>query len=756
VENTVDANKAYAINEVAAPGYIFVSITGDEKCPDALGGTVQLDEGEDITCTITNDDVAPTLTLEKTVVTDDGGTAVEGDFQAYISGDPVDWDSAETLSAGNYTASEDGLFGYTAGDWGGDCDADGDVSLSVGENLTCTITNDDVQPLLTVTKIVESGAAQASDFTLYVEATQVTSGAQNGFDVGDYVVSEDSETGYTGTISGDCDADGNVSLAVGDEKACTITNVRDLGTIVVNKIIDADGDTQTTNDQTPGENWQFDVDGWTGDTTDAPSGVTNASGSSTFADLRTGEYTVIETLQEGYDLIDVSCDNQTGSFDNVDSIDQVEVEKDSTTTCTFVNAPNGVLHGRKYHDENANGEEPEFDEDLLSGWTINLYKYDDQENDYLFYDSFVTDDDQHFGWYWFENLFPGDYKICEELQTGWEQTYPLDAENDNCHLVSLPEDTSATSINEEILNAVTGPAYDFGNVEYGSVLVTKYSDDNGNGQRDEGEDTLSGWTMNLDELSDITDGNGEVLFENLLPGFYTLSEDLQDGWILTGISCEEGEQGQTDNEFLVPVTSGQTISCEVGNLQEVLGVSIEKSNDSPASSAGATVTYTLTVTNDGNTPILGVDIIDVLPGEFTYVSGSTSGDTISDPTITAGKLTWENVGDLGAGESFTISYQATIASDAADATYTNIATCQAFSRTEEEIECNVVTSDVTLGTGVTLSASVGGQVLGAATELPAAGSNTALLYIFIGMILGGFGLRVHANDLEEKKGKKNA
>jgi len=52
----VTANVAHTINEDGRTGYHFVSITGNAKCPAVLGGTATLDEGEAITCTITNDD----------------------------------------------------------------------------------------------------------------------------------------------------------------------------------------------------------------------------------------------------------------------------------------------------------------------------------------------------------------------------------------------------------------------------------------------------------------------------------------------------------------------------------------------------------------------------------------------------------------------------------------------------------------------------------------------------------------------------
>ena len=47
---------ALAINETQLSGYHFVSITGDARCPAVLGGTITLVPGDDITCTITNDD----------------------------------------------------------------------------------------------------------------------------------------------------------------------------------------------------------------------------------------------------------------------------------------------------------------------------------------------------------------------------------------------------------------------------------------------------------------------------------------------------------------------------------------------------------------------------------------------------------------------------------------------------------------------------------------------------------------------------
>ena len=83
---------------------------------------------------------------------------------------------------------------------------------------------------LTVTKVVvnnDGGTASASDFTLLVDGNPVASGVPVSVAPGAHVVSETGgPTGYTASISGDCDAQGNVTLAAGETKSCTITKQR--------------------------------------------------------------------------------------------------------------------------------------------------------------------------------------------------------------------------------------------------------------------------------------------------------------------------------------------------------------------------------------------------------------------------------------------------------------------------------------------------------------------------------------------------
>jgi hypothetical protein len=67
-----------------------------------------------------------------------------------------------------------------------------------------------------------------SDFQLFIDGlvtTPVTSSVTTTVAPGAYVVYETGVEGYEATIGGNCTVDGEVTLAEGDEKTCTITNV---------------------------------------------------------------------------------------------------------------------------------------------------------------------------------------------------------------------------------------------------------------------------------------------------------------------------------------------------------------------------------------------------------------------------------------------------------------------------------------------------------------------------------------------------
>src|SRR5206468_12119585 len=101
--------------------------------------------------TIPTDNKAPKRPLPTRRSSDLGGTKQVADFPLFVNGSPVTSGVATTLSANVlYTATETSDPGYTASAWGGDCAANGTITLAPGDNRTCTNTNDDKAPKVTL------------------------------------------------------------------------------------------------------------------------------------------------------------------------------------------------------------------------------------------------------------------------------------------------------------------------------------------------------------------------------------------------------------------------------------------------------------------------------------------------------------------------------------------------------------------------------------------------------------------------------
>src|SRR3989339_64444 len=118
--------------------------------------------------------VPTSLTLDKIVVNDDGGTAVESDWTLTATGPTsisgpgaagsTDVVSGGTFVAGAYTLSESaGPAGYTASSWsciknGGAPVVGSSITLEAGDTATCTITNNDnvVVPLTATLHVIKT------------------------------------------------------------------------------------------------------------------------------------------------------------------------------------------------------------------------------------------------------------------------------------------------------------------------------------------------------------------------------------------------------------------------------------------------------------------------------------------------------------------------------------------------------------------------------------------------------------------------
>lgn len=221
----------------------------------------------------------------------------------------------------------------------------------------------------------------------------------------------------------------------------------------------------------------------------------------------------------------------------------------------------GKLRVCKYEDVDADGQRGD-DESPLSGWEFTLY--DDQGEQVG--EPQETGDD---GCTEFTDLPPGTYTAKETLQPGWFNTDPgLDG-------APCMSDTCANPSKEGTVVEDQTVELQFGNVEACTIQVCKYEDANANGQRDDDEAFLSGWTIGLDDTgSATTDDSGCVSFLVVPVGNHTLSEDLQAGpppWFntdpgLDGAPCLPADCPKPQKEQACATPGGST-TVEFGNLQ---------------------------------------------------------------------------------------------------------------------------------------------------------------------------------------------
>ena len=301
----------------------------------------------------------------------------------------------------------------------------------------------------------------------------------------------------------------------------------------------------------------------------------------------------------------------------------------------------GDLIVYKFHDLDEDGEYDD-GEPMLEGWEFTL-SIDGSD-----IDSGLTDEN---GELLFEGLEPGEYTVTETLEDGWTNTTPL-------------------SQDVTVVDGQTASVW-FGNIpvpddpEEGDLIVYKFHDLDEDGEYDDGEPMLEGWEFTLsidgsDIDSGLTDENGELLFEGLEPGEYTVTETLEDGWTNTTPLSQD-----------VTVVDGQTASVWFGNIEEFLpytelDLAILKSVDKPTADPGELLTYTLTYWNNGDLVATDFTITDDFDERYLTIVDAAGG------TVADGKIVWELPGPLAKEDGKkTITYTARVKSEMPDGT-TNI------------------------------------------------------------------------------------
>jgi uncharacterized repeat protein (TIGR01451 family) len=560
-----DAGVTYTLSEEEMDGYAQTSLVCvDRDTDEQVSHPVTLALGQKVECTITNGDIAPTLTLVKNVTNDNGGTAAADDWALTaapadnqyqtISGDGTATGDAQ--AGVSYGLSEAGPDGYAASNW--NCDGGtlvgSDITLEVGDTVTCSITNDDIPPRLTIIKVVtndDGGQLEAGDFPLYVDDIQVTSGTEyTSFDAGTYSVTEDQQDGYSFVdFTGDCLADGTITLVVGGVYTCYVNNDDQPVHITVTK--------QVTNDD-GGTAGVGDFDLYV-NSTQVTSGVDNTFPANV-------EYTVSEIAQvDGYDQTSLTCTDQ----DQNDLGSTFTPTNGDSVTCVIVNddvAPKLKLVKTVTNDNGGTASEDNFQA-----------KIDGNNVDW---DQDVT-------------LAAGSYTASELALAGGEgygaSDWTGDCAADGSITLSLRDEAVCYITNDDIAPQLT-------------VIKTVVNDNFGTATP--GEFTMNVDGTNVSDPSFPGDASGTTVTLNV--GEYNVTEDAFEDYTPSYSADCTGT-----------IALGETKTCTVTNDDDP-DPSIGVVKDGPATAyEGDLVTYTFVVTNTGDTVLNDVNISDdIATGEI--------------------------------------------------------------------------------------------------------------------------------------------
>jgi uncharacterized repeat protein (TIGR01451 family) len=330
--------------------------------------------------------------------------------------------------------------------------------------------------------------------------------------------------------------------------------------------------------------------GWTielyrSGTTDAvDSTVTSGGGHWAFYDVAPGVYSVKEVLKSGWEQNRAP----TGTF---------TMDHDTPRTgLDFWNFKPGTVDVYKFNDINGDTLENGLDDGRVQEFTLTGP------------DGPATASTNADGNLSFTNLKPGDYELSEAAPTdGYESTGRLPVE----------------------FTLELGGSYSIiiGNTDYASVSVFKFNDRDGDGGWDEApleEGLIRSFTLegpagpSSETTTAATDSSGNLKFEHLKPGTYTLTESALSGWFagstwpvtFTLVGGEAYSIDVPNTEFAkVDVFKFNDLDGD-GNWDDEPGLAREFRLEGPAGPSSAVVTGTTDA--DGNLSFTGLK-----PGSYT-------------------------------------------------------------------------------------------------------------------------------------------
>ena len=497
---------------------------------------------------------------------------------------------------------------------------------------------------------------------------------------------------------------------------------------------------------------------------------TDADGNYTFTRLPMGSYKVEVVAGDAkVDGTDVNLSDYKQTYGYGSSTKRSEAGKGKLVTPTAIDLTTAAPNATKvdfafvkpasvgnfvWFDANKNGLQ-DADEAGVPGVTVTLT--DGAGNPVIDLDGNpvkpVTTDAN--GKYEFTNLMPNvdrivasageeNYKIVFTVPAGYSATTSNagDPEKD-----SNGADSSVT-----LAQGQNDETVDFGLVADGTIGDTLFWDvDNNGGSAPSGPDKpLAGVTVTLTyttpagvqkTLTTVTDADGHYSFKDLAPGDYVVTVDktslatvcpectAQTHAPSGNLTASEGQElSLTSKVTLSPgaMTNNDQDWAFTGVANTAIVKAIADPTEVPAGgfTPGTSVTYTLTLTNEGPSPATGVIAQDKLPSGVTFLSAQ------GDGTYDAATGKWDLSSEVIEKDATrTLRITVTIDASAAGSVVTNTATIEKQDQIGDKKSDNTSSADLTAGYTIAgkLYNDADASFSSSDSEAPYAGVTVALL-----------------------------
>ena len=349
------------------------------------------------------------------------------------------------------------------------------------------------------------------------------------------------------------------------------------------------------------------------------------------------------------------------------------------------------------------------------------------------------------GKYVFTNLLPGSYGLTFTIPAGYSETVKKAGDD-------RAVDSDGAETWPVLKQGQDDMTVDLGLIADGTIGDTLFWDvDNNGGSAPSGADKpLAGVTVKLTyttpagvekTLTTVTDENGKYSFKDLAPGDYVVTVDkaslatvcpectAQTHAPSGDLTASEGQElSLTSKVTLSPgaMTNNDQDWAFTGVANTAIAKAIADPTEVPAGgfTPGTSVTYTLTVTNEGPSPATGVIARDKLPSGVTFLSAQ------GDGTYDAATGKWDLSSEVIEKDATrTLRITVTIDASAAGSVVTNTATIEKQDQIGDKKPDN--TSSVPLTAGYTIAGKLyndaDASFSSSSSEAPYAGVTVALL-----------------------------